>query len=298
MASIPLWQTDQPTDPEVLEFEKVIDPRNGLNDLTSTQWIAETVSVFLQRGLGQNHKDARIERLHPAPFSFQDVARLISFFTKQNGKVLDPFCGVASTLKACAVTGRRGVGIELNPEYVRLGRERLETELVGLNTGDEEQIMIEGDALQVVNSFDDQEFDFIVTSPPYWNILAKIDHKARQERIAHNLDTDYGKDRRDLGNISSYDAFVSILASFFNKCARVLKDKRYMCVIVSDFRDKDRFIMFHADLAKQLESRHYRLKGITILYQSRKKVFPYGYPFAYVPNIHHQYILILQKNDH
>jgi len=24
-------------------------------------------------------------------------------------------------------------------------------------------------------------------------------------------------------------------------------------------------------------------------------VFPYGYPYSYVPNIHNQYILILQK---
>jgi hypothetical protein len=25
------------------------------------------------------------------------------------------------------------------------------------------------------------------------------------------------------------------------------------------------------------------------------RVFPYGYPYSYVPNIHNQYILILQK---
>jgi hypothetical protein len=31
------------------------------------------------------------------------------------------------------------------------------------------------------------------------------------------------------------------------------------------------------------------------LYQRHKRIFPYGYPYAYVPNIHHQYILILQN---
>lgn len=38
-------------------------PVNNLNDLTATEWIAETVSVWTQRGLGKTHKDAQIEKL-------------------------------------------------------------------------------------------------------------------------------------------------------------------------------------------------------------------------------------------
>ena len=53
--------------------------------------------------------------------------------------------------------------------------------------------------------------------------------------------------------------------------------------------------MFHADLAEGLEEIGYVLKGITILYQSHKRLFPYGYPAAYVPNLHHQYIVIARK---
>jgi hypothetical protein len=54
--------------------------------------------------------------------------------------------------------------------------------------------------------------------------------------------------------------------------------------------------MFHADLANSLqEAGPYQLKGITVLYQRHKRVFPYGYPSAYVPNVHHQYILILRN---
>ena len=60
---------------------KTVDPRNTLNDLTSTEWFPETVSVWNQRGLGAKHPDAQIERQHPAPFSFTDVSRLIKFFT-------------------------------------------------------------------------------------------------------------------------------------------------------------------------------------------------------------------------
>jgi len=295
MELLPAWQTEVMPVFDSSRGENDIDPRNTLNDLTAREWVAETVSVFVQRGLGKNHKDAQIERQHPAPFSFQDVARLISFFTKRGCKVLDPFCGVASTLKACAITGRVGVGIDLNPIYVQLGMERLRTELGGLFPDGHNQTIVEGDALHLIESFRDEEFDFIVTSPPYWNILRKVDHKARQERIAHNLDTSYSNDQRDLGNIDSYDEFLDCLAKFFHKAARVLRDRRYLCIIVGDFRHKDRYVMFHADLAQRLERSHYHLKGVTILYQPHKRIFPYGYPFAYVPNIHHQYVLIFQK---
>jgi len=68
-----------------------------------------------------------------------------------------------------------------------------------------------------------------------------------------------------------------------------------MAIIVSDFRDKSKYVMFHADLARSLQMYGLELKGISILYQRHKRIFPYGYPFAYVPNIHHQYILILQN---
>jgi DNA modification methylase len=39
--------------------------------------------------------------------------------------VLDPFCGAATTLLVATRLGRRGLGFELNPEYVEMGRRRL-----------------------------------------------------------------------------------------------------------------------------------------------------------------------------
>src|SRR5690606_24361020 len=97
--------------------------------LTSKEWIPETISVWNQKGLGAGHPDTKIERQHPAPFSFTDVARLIRFFTKSGQTVLDPFLGIGSTLKACVLEGRSGIGIELNPTFAELSRERLNTEV-------------------------------------------------------------------------------------------------------------------------------------------------------------------------
>ncbi|RBI67279.1 DNA methylase [Roseovarius sp. TE539] len=287
---------DVPTEtPSTDEDERRIDPRNQLNELTAKEWIVETISVWNQRGLGAGHPDARIERQHPAPFSFTDVGRLIRYFTKSGQTVLDPFVGVGSTLKACAVDQRKGIGIELNPKFAELSRERLTTEIADMFSTVEDQQVLEGDARDILPTLADESIDFVVTSPPYWSILKKEDHKVRQERLANGLSTDYGEDERDLAKIESYEDFLVELTALFGECARALKPGKYMAIVVSDFREKSRYIMFHADLARSLEDVGLEMRGLKVLYQRHKKVYPYGYPYSYVPNIHNQFILILQK---
>lgn len=268
-----------------------------MNSLTAKEWIQETISVWRQKGLGANHPDTYYERLHPAPYSYTDVSRVIRFFSKPGDTVLDPFLGIGSTLKAAATEGRHGVGIELSKEFAELSKERLEKEL------DEDQLNLtlqhvhQGDARQVLPTLGENTADLIVTSPPYWNILHKKDHKAKQERQSKGLSTRYSEsDPFDLGNIDNYEVFLQELAGILASCQKVLKAKKYAAIVVSDFREGPRLRMFHADLARILESENWVLKGITILHQTHKRVFPYGYPTSYVPNIHHQYILIMQND--
>ena len=274
-----------------------VSPKNKLNDLTAREWMPETVSVWRQKGLGAGHPDAEIEKQHPAPFSFTDVARLVRFFTKAEQTVLDPFVGIGSTLKAAAVEGRKGIGIELSPHFADLARQRLQTELDGNLLANRDQQVIEGDSREVLPTLESDSVDLVVTSPPYWNILHKKDHKARQEREDKGLATRYSDDdHRDLGNIESYEVFLDEVTSIFAECGRVLRAKQHLCAVVGDFRDGGRYRMFHADLATRLEEETpFVLKGVTILYQAHKRVFPYGYPAAFVPNLHHQYILILRN---
>ena len=281
--------------PDSVETKGFVDPRNMLNDLTAKEWIVETISVWNQKGLGAGHPDAKIERQHPAPFSFTDVSRLVRFFTKRGELVLDPFVGIGSTLKACALEGRNGIGIELSSHFTKLTRERLKTEVRDMFSNVTNQQILEGDARELVRTLPDASVDFIVTSPPYWSILKKQDHKAHQERTANGLATDYGDDPRDLGQVTDYQEFLTQLTAIFSECRRVLKPGKFMAIIVSDFRDKSRYIMFHSDLATKLEAEGLEMRGLKVLYQRHKRVFPYGYPYSYVPNIHHQYILILQR---
>ena len=286
-----------PEDQDDIVEPPTVSPRNKLNDLTAKEWLPETVSVWRQKGLGAKHPDTAIERQHPAPFSFTDIARIVRFFTKSGDTVLDPFVGIGSTLKAAATEGRVGIGIELSPDFAALARQRMETETTASLFPSPPQTVLQGDARTILKSVPDDSVDLVVTSPPYWNILHKKDHKVRQERDAKGLATRYSHDDPlDLGNIASYEEFLKELTSILKDCGRVLRHNNYMCVVVGDFRDGGRYHMFHADLASALEQKtDLVVKGLTILYQPHKRVFPYGYPAAFVPNLHHQYIIVLRN---
>lgn len=280
--------------------EGTVDARNTLNDLTGKDWLPETKSFFYQKGLGADSPEAQIEKLHPAPYSFQDIGHLVRFFTKKGMRVLDPFGGVGSTAKACEIDGRLCTSIELSPKWHELSIKRLETE-VGDGTS-KKHTFINGDSCEELLKLESNSIDFVVTSPPYWGILGKIDQKVIKNRVANNLETKYSENEKDLGNVENYEEFLDILVNrVFMQCARLLKHGKYMALVVSDFRDKSDFISFHSDLVQKMNKAEIpdggvlKLQGIKILLQNHKSLLPYGYPFAYVENIHHQYILIFKK---
>lgn len=303
---------------------------NLLNDLDTREWLKTTKSVWYhgvddleipyllpicdairaqfgdekaQEILGQLLDSVMVSRppprdalksQHPATFSESDIEKLILFFTKQGDRVLDPFLGTGSSLKACLSTGRTGVGIELVPYWAEIARKRLlsQPSLFGQISDVE---VIEGDARDALLTFKDESFGFIVTSPPYWSMLNKIDHKAQRERSSKGLATRYSDHESDFSNIPDYQTFLDALRVVFAECERVLQINRYIAVVVSDFRDKAKFHLFHADMADVLDDVGLQLAGVTILVQDSKALYPYGMPHAFVSNIHHQYVVIAKK---
>lgn len=272
--------------------------RIRLNDLDGREWVQATKTIMFQHGLGSSHAATRIERKHPAPFSYRSAEKLIRFFSKKGESVLDPFCGVGSTLKACALSRRKGTGIELNKTFYRLARARIAQE-IETAAARREQVMLCGDARHVVGRFKEDQFSFILTSPAYWNILSKPGVKTSTR--FRKGSTSYGSDKRDFGCIEDYDEFVDSLARFVDSLKRVLQPKRYMAIMVADFRHGERLYPLQADLITALRqlnrsgSRRLVLQGIKIIAQNHKKLYPYGFPTTYVPNIHHHYVLIFRN---
>ena len=73
------------------------------------------------------HIPAERNRKHPCPCPFPvDIPkRLIKLFSFHDDIVLDPFCGSGTTFLACKQLDRRFIGIEINPEYCKMARNRV-----------------------------------------------------------------------------------------------------------------------------------------------------------------------------
>jgi DNA modification methylase len=63
--------------------------------------------------------------LHPCQKPLSVVRHIVKCLAAEGEVVLDPFAGSATTLVACAMTGRHGIGIEIDPDYVEMGHRRL-----------------------------------------------------------------------------------------------------------------------------------------------------------------------------
>ncbi len=71
-------------------------------------------------------RNQKKERQHVTEKPVSLMLELVEQFTDRDDVVLDPFCGVGSTGIACLNAGRRFIGIERNPRYVKIARERCE----------------------------------------------------------------------------------------------------------------------------------------------------------------------------
>lgn len=264
------------------------DPRNKLNDLTGTDWLKLTNSFWHS----EKCKEDKFAFKHPAPFLIKDIEKLILMFTKKGMRVLDPFCGIGTTLVACRNTHRKGIGIDLNEEYCKLAEERLHDLY-------EDQTIICGDSLEEVGKIDGK-IDYCVTSPPYYNILknngqglrAKKDGQRNGSRIGVES---YSNDERDLENQESYDEFLNLFGKIMGEVFKKLEDSKYISIIISDFTVDKKEVCAQGDIVRILINIGFEFVGTTVLLQNHKPLYPFGYPYAYKINHHHQNIISFRK---
>ena len=64
--------------------------------------------------------------LHPTAKPLELIKWLVNSYSNRGAVVLEPFAGSGTTLGACALTGRYGIGIELSAEYFEVAKRRLE----------------------------------------------------------------------------------------------------------------------------------------------------------------------------
>jgi DNA modification methylase len=262
--------------------------RNRLNDLDPKQWIKFQKSWFIHDPPRRKKEVLR----HPAKFPETLVQEFVEFFTKRGGMVFDPMVGTGSTLIACLRSGRNSVGIELNPTYAELARSLVDEERteLGDNAGELKAEVISGDAMSL-ERFDLPQFDYVITSPPYWDMLRARGAQTQQHRRqSQALDVVYSDDPADLGNISDYDEFLEKLVTIYTKIRCCLKPQGYLTIIVKNVKKGGTIYPLAWDLGKRL-GKVFTLKDEKIWCQDDIRLAPYGMGNAWVSNTFHHYCL-------
>ncbi len=269
--------------------------KNKLNDLTGKEWIKFSKSWFIHRPPRRKEN----ELLHPAKFPETLIEEFISFFTKKNGWVFDPFMGTGSTLIAAGNVKRNAVGIELSNEYFQTTRKRIDK----LET-DNKLIPLNGSSIEIQKvlkkeKLSNLKFDYVITSPPYWNQLER--NSLRQKaRSGKGLATKYSNNKNDLGNIESYDEFLEKLCLVFDNVYAFTKGNSYLTIIINNVYFRGRLYPLAFDLAGLLTKRNSKswiLKDEKIWLQDDKPLIALGVNNAWVANRHHQYCLIFRKEE-
>lgn len=288
---------------------------NSLNDLSGKEWIYSTNSIaslsFDQQDIalykfindayetrfptkGVASYAHHIRKAHPTPKPPQLIANLINFFSKRGQNVFDPFCGVGGSLLGCSLTGRIGTGIDLNPAYKAIYEQA--SKYLDLPI----QNYIVGDSLSVLenNIFNSATFDLIITDPPYGNMMSKIKTGESAKKKGSSDATPFTQSYLDLGNLDR-ESFLVNLKRIIELALMRLNNRKYVIIFIKDLQPKhDYHGMLHYDIVNtmcQIENLKY--KGLKIWYDKSINLFPYGYPFAYVSNQLHQYILIFRKEN-
>ncbi|MFQ6133662.1 MAG: DNA methyltransferase [Armatimonadota bacterium] len=262
---------------------------NTLNDLSSKQWIKFQKSWFV-------HNPPRREDdvlLHPAKFPEDLIREFIEFFTKRGERVLDPMVGTGSTLLACLASGREGVGVELQPKYADIARQRLRRARREMGPGLPRQRVSCADARKLAG-LRIGKVQYCITSPPYWDMLRRKGFETQRERSEAGLDVSYSEDRRDLGNIADYQAFLDELEAIYAQVYELLDERRYLTIIVKNVKKGGKIYPLAWDLARRL-GRLYALKDEKIWCQDNQRLAPYGMYSAWVSNTMHHYCLNFRK---
>jgi len=100
---------------------------------------------------------------------------------------------------------------------------------------------------------------------------------------------------RDLANLPDYESYLDAMEEVFARCVRLLRPTKYMAVIVRNAYQGGEYLFTQAELARRAKRVGFVPKGEIIWYQAGTRLRPYGYPYNYIPNIAHQYIVIFQR---
>lgn len=139
-----------------------------------------------------------------------------AWFTKDGDSIIDPFAGGSVRGIVAVEMGRKYTGVDLRQEQIDANNANAE-----ICTGDK-PIWICGDSMEI-DSLAGGEYDFMFTCPPYGNL------------------EQYSDDPADISNMADAE-FDEAYAEILLKTCNMLKNDRFACIVVGNYRDKGGFL--------------------------------------------------------
>jgi len=291
----------------------IYDKRNKLNNLTGKEWVYRTNSIESVQSTEQDLKlykfimeiletkysvsgkegfSHKLRSKNPSPKPPQLMKKLIEFFTKENDWILDPFMGVGGTLLGASLVNRNALGIDLSQDYINIYKQVCQKENL------KEQIALVGSSKEIdkFQQVTQSTFDLILTDPPYGDMMTRRKTGEAVKKKGNTAPTPFTNYSEDIGN-KSLPIFLEELKYIIEKSLKFLKNKGYMLIFTKDIQPNDGYSgMLHFDIVNTLlEIKQLKFKGYKIWYDKTVNLYPYGYPFAYISNQLHQFILIFRK---
>jgi DNA modification methylase len=300
---IPFWRNTKsngrkkPVGKYGIDFSErgIYDTRNPLNEMTGKEWVYFLNSVWVTAYPPVADKCGfDLRKIHPSPKPPQLMKDLILFFTKRDQWILDPFAGVGGTMLGAQLceNPRNAVGIDINQRYIDAYYEVCSKE------GLKPQTLIAGDAENMLSfpEVRNREFHVILTDPPYGDLQNRKKNGHKKKLYGKDDATPYSDNSDDLGNLP-YNDFLKKLVSILEIAVTRLISKKYLVVFCGDLQPTaGNPNLLHADMVNAISKiPGIEYKGMRIWHDQAVDLYPFGYPYAFVMNQLHQYILIFRK---
>jgi modification methylase len=174
---------------------------------------------------------------HPGKMLPELARRLVVEYCPPSGLVVDPMCGIGTTLVEAAALGRRAVGVELEPRWAGLARANLAH---ALSAGQAALAEVRvGDARRLPELLADLvgRVDLVVTSPPYACDAGMIDKPAwRAGQPLCPKDTlNYSSNPANLGRARG-QSWRTAIAKVLAGCAQVLRPGGLLVTVTKNTR--------------------------------------------------------------
>ena len=182
------------------------------------EYTPEYTSVwsFPERGNWATHNSK-----YRGNFAPQIARNIVEMYTEKGDSILDPMVGAGTTLIEAKLLARNAIGIDINPEAVKLAQDALKFNHHPLS----KQKVRAGDARDL-SFLKDNSFDLVLTHPPYMNIIKYSD----------------GKIIGDLSNTSSLPKFCGGIEKIAKELLRVLKPDKHCAILIGDTRKGKHYV--------------------------------------------------------